>query len=138
MLNRVIPPLKMMVEQIAQWGFLEPIPEAGAAIYDGVYRKLSNDAHLIPDRTLLGRRFVAAKPAFPTAEFSADELKAFIEMLEIVADVGIVLTVNLTARILDDKGFMDQQLEVLRPRMRDVLPRGYCGDWTFELTHDCE
>lgn len=131
LLNRAVPPLRTMVEQIAQWGLLDPIPQGTAAIYDGVYWKLSDDAHLIPDKTLLGRRFTAGKDAFPTLEFSDDELSALIEMLEIIADIAIVLGLNLIANILNDAGFVERQLSPLRPRMREVLSHGFCGDWRF-------
>jgi hypothetical protein len=129
-LSRVVPPFKTMVEQTAQWGLLAPIPEPAApTIYYGVYWKLSDDAHLIPDKTLLGRRFAAEKPISPTVEFSAGDLKAFIEMLEIVADIGIVLSLNLAARILPEARFAERQFQALGPRMREILPHGYCGDW---------
>jgi hypothetical protein len=128
-LNRVLPPFIAMVEQVAQWELLDPIPEPARAIYRGVYRDLSSAVHLIPDKTLLGRRFVAGKPAFPTIEFSADDLKAFVDMLEIVANVGMVLSLNLTAKILPGKGLVESQFDALGVRMRQVLPRGFCGDW---------
>ncbi len=133
-LNRVVPPLRMMVDQIAEWGLLAPIASesAASAIYDGIYWKLSDDAHVIPDKTLLGRRFVAGKEAFPTVEFSAEELNAFVEMLEIVADVGIVLGLNLIAKIIDDSAFVESRLRPLRRRMRKVLHRGFCGDWKIQ------
>jgi hypothetical protein len=119
-----------MVEQIAQWGLLAPIPEPTASIiYNGVYWKLSEDAHLIPDKTLLGRRFAGGKPAFPTVEFSTADLKGFVEMLEINADIGIVLSLNMAARVLPDAKFAERQYHELRPRMREILPHGYCGDW---------
>jgi len=130
-LNRVVPPFRMMVDQLAQWELLAPIAKerAASAIYNGVYWKLSDDAHVIPDKTLLGRRFAAGKEAFPTVEFSAEELSAFIEMLEIVADIGIILSLNLIAKILPDTGFADAQFQGLVPRMRATLPRGFCGEW---------
>jgi hypothetical protein len=129
-LSRVVPPFKTMVEQIAEWGLLAPIPDpAASTIYGGVYWKLSEDAHLIPDKTLLGRRFANGKPSFSTAEFSPDELYSFTEMLEIVDDVGILLSLNLAARILPDARFAERQFKALGPRMREILPHGYCGDW---------
>jgi hypothetical protein len=131
LLNRAVPPLRAMLEQIGKWGLLDPIPDPAATIYDGVYWKLSDDAHVIPDKTLLGRRFAAGKEAFPTVEFSADELSGFVEMLEIVSDIGIVLGLNLIANILNDAGFVERQLSPLRPRMREVLSHGFCGDWRF-------
>jgi hypothetical protein len=128
-LNRVVPLFKMMVEQVAHWGLLDPIADPAPVIYDGVYWKLSDDAHLIPDKTLLGRRFVASKPAFPTVEFSSDDLRGFVDVLEIVSDIGIVLSLNLTAQILRETGFVDRQLQALSPRMREILARGYCSAW---------
>jgi hypothetical protein len=130
-LKRAVPSLRMMVDQIAEWGLLAPIAteRAASAIYDGIYWKLSDDAQVIPDKTLLGRRFVAGKEAFPAVEFGAEELNAFVEMLEIVADIGIVLSLNLIAKIIDDAGFVESRLGPLRRRMRKVLQRGFCGDW---------
>lgn len=127
--TRVVPPFRVMVGQVAEWGFLHPIADPAATIYDGVYWKLSEDAHIIPDKTLLGRRFVAGKEAFPTVEFNADELRAFIEMLQIVADIGIILSLNLISKILGDVRFLESQVSPLRPGMRKVLSRGFCGDW---------
>jgi hypothetical protein len=51
-------------------------------------------------------------------------------MLEIVADIGIVLSLNLAARILPDVRFAERQFQKLIPRMREILPHGYCGDWS--------
>lgn len=130
--TRVVPRFDLMVAQMAEWGLFHPIPDPAATIYDGVYWKLSEDAHVIPDKTLLGRRFAADKEAFPTVEFSAEELSAFVEMLEIVADIGIVLGLNLLAKILPDTGFADGQFQALAPRMRTTLPKGFCGHWKSE------
>jgi hypothetical protein len=133
LLNRVLPRFIDMIEQVAEWKLLEPIPCADAveAIHRGVYWELSKAVHLIPDKTLLGRQFSAGKSAFPAIEFSPDELTAFVEMLEIVADVGIVLSLNLTAAIHPDKAFVAKQFDPLCVRMREVLSRGFCGDWNL-------
>ena len=130
LLNRDIPPLRTMVEQLEQWGLLAPIPEPITAIYDGIYWKLSDDAHLIPDKTLLGRRFVSGRNASPTLEFDGDELSAFIEMVGIVADIAIVLSLNVSAEILNAE-FVERQLASFQPRMREVLPQGFCSEWQF-------
>jgi hypothetical protein len=106
-LSRAVPPLKVMVDQIARWQLLAPIgnEHAASAIYDGVYWKLSDDAHVVPDKTLLGRRFAAGREAFRTVEFNAEELSAFIEMLEVVSDIAILLALNLVAQVINDVGF---------------------------------
>ena len=130
-LTRVLPPFRAIVEQVAEWGLFAPIPEPASAIYGGVYRDLSSAAHLIPDKTLLGRRFVVGKPAFPTIEFSADDFESFMRLLEIVADVGMVLSLNLTSKILPEKEFVKRRFDTLGVKMRQILPRGYCGDWKF-------
>jgi hypothetical protein len=61
--------------------------------------------------------------------WGADELQALIEKFEIVADIGIVRGLNLCAKILHDQRLMDAQLEALGAKMRELLPRGYCGEW---------
>lgn len=113
-----------MVEQVAEWRLFRPIPDPVTVIYEGLYWELSSAAHLIPDTTLVGRRFVTNKPMVPMIEFSANDLARFARLLVILVDIGIVLTVNLVKALRADDDPIEERLLSIVAKAREVLPNG--------------
>jgi hypothetical protein len=126
-LSRVVPPLKKMLEQVTAWGLLRPIEEPLLAIYEHLYWELSKDAHLIRDKTLLGRRFVAGKGPLPTIQYNAEDLESFVEALRLVVDVGIILSTNLVSLIRAQHGAVPRKFPELNEKVEKLLPDFYAA-----------
>jgi len=124
-LSRVVPPLKKMLEQVTAWGLLRPMEEPLLAIYEHLYWELSKDSHLIPDKTLLGRRFVAGKGPLPPIEYNAEDLDSFVEALRCVVDVGILLSANLVSFIAAQHGEVPKKFPELNEKVEELLPDFY-------------
>ena len=126
-LSRVVPRFKKMLEQVTAWGLLRPIEEPILAINEHLYWELSKDAHLIPDKTLLGRRFVAGKGPMPSVEYDAGDLESFVEALRCVVDVGIVLSTNLVSLIGAQHGGVPKKFPELNEKVEKLLPDFYAA-----------
>jgi hypothetical protein len=126
-LSRVVPSFKQMLEQVVAWGLLKPMEEPLLAVHDHLYWELSKDAHLIPDKTLLGRRFIAGKGPSPLMEFNSEELESFIEALRCVVDVGILLSINLAKSTTVHGGGVPAKLAALREKVQKLLSDLYAA-----------
>jgi len=124
-LSRVAPNFKRMLEQVAAWEMLKPMEAPVPAIHEHLYWELSKDAHLIPDKTLMGRRFVEEKEAFPLIAFHPEELDSFCGALGCAADVGMVLSLNLVLMIGDLDDSFHARLAGFDARVSTLLPGLY-------------
>jgi len=94
-----------MVEQLAEWRIFDPIENPLKYVYDDIYKELSADIHVVPDRTNIGRRLLAEKELFET-EVIPDEINKYTETLHKVMDIGIVAELN----ILEDLTNMNEKV----------------------------
>jgi hypothetical protein len=125
-LSKVAPNFKKMLEQVAAWEMLKPMEAPVPAIHDHLYWELSKDAHMIPDKTLMGRRFIEeTKGAFPLIAFRPEELDSFCGALSCVADVGMVLSLNLVRSIGDLDDSFYAKLADFDARVSTLLPDLY-------------
>ena len=104
-LSKIIPNVKSMVEQLAEWRIFDPIENPLKYVYDDIYKELSADIHVVPDRTNIGRRLLAEKELFET-EVIPDEINKYTETLHKVMDIGIVAELN----ILEDLTNMNEKV----------------------------
>ena len=133
-LSRVAPNFKRMLEQVAAWKMLKPMEFPVPAIHDHLYWELSKDAHLIPDKTLMGRRFIEEKKeAFPLIAFHSEELDSFCGALGCVADVGMVLSLNLVLSIGDLDDSFRAKLADFDARVSTLLPDLYTAKLLRQL-----
>ncbi|MCD6482923.1 MAG: hypothetical protein J7K83_01480, partial [Candidatus Aenigmarchaeota archaeon] len=82
---------RIVLEQLSSWKILDPYN------HDDVYRiykKLSQDVHVIPDKTDIGRRLLQEKDMFETTIIQA-ELEEFLKLLHKVMDIAIVIELNI-------------------------------------------
>ena len=107
------PNFREIVEQIADWNIFDPIQDPVELVNDKIYGELSNNAHVIPDKTDIGRRILSQKELFKT-EVNPDELSKFVKVLHEVVDIGIIIELN----ILSD--WINQDREV-KNRLRERL-----------------
>jgi hypothetical protein len=94
-LFRAVPSLKVIVEQLSVWKMFEPISNPMTEIYDDLYGRLSQDTHLIPGKTMMGRLMVAGKDASVLFEPSQEEFDRFFELMRQVAEIGAVALFNV-------------------------------------------
>jgi len=106
-----------MVEQLAEWRIFDPIENPLKYVYDDIYKELSADIHVVPDRTNIGRRLLAEKELFET-EVIPDEINKYTETLHKVMDIGIVAELN----ILEDLTNMNEKV------------RKWLNEWLFVIT----
>lgn len=111
-LRKLVPPLRVVIEQLAEWGIFESIHDSINKVY-GIYGDLSAEVHVIPDKMDIWRRLLSAKDLFETDVIS-DELSKFTKVLKEVVDIGIVVELN----ILSD--WINQDKEV-RTKLRERL-----------------
>ncbi len=104
------PSVKTIVEQLSEWGMLEPIEKPVEALYN-IYKKLSADVHVIPNNTDVGRRLLLEQE-FYEVKVIPKELTKFMSGLHDVVDIGIVIELNtLSEWIIQDKKIMDKLAE---------------------------
>ena len=107
-LRKIIPYVKSIVRQLADWKIFDPIQgiiDPVEYVYD-FYRELSADVHVAPDKTNIGRRLLAEKELFEVKAIP-DELDKYAEVLHKVMDVGIVVELN----ILEDIVIKNEELK---------------------------
>jgi len=101
-LEKIVPKVKPIVKQLANWKIFDPIQESPEEYIYRFYRKLSADVHVVPDKTNIGRRLLADKELFKT-QVIPDELNKYAEDLHRVMDIGIVVELNILEDVLNEK-----------------------------------
>ena len=102
-----------IIEQIAVWNIFNPIQDPMELVYNKIYGDLSNNVHVIPDKTDIGTRLLSQKDLFET-EVIPDELSKFMKVLHEVVDIGVVIELN----VLSD--WINQDREV-KTKLRERL-----------------
>lgn len=108
-----LPNFREIIEQIADWNIFDPIQDPVELVYNKIYRELSKNVHVIPDKTDIGKRLLSQKDPFET-EINLDELSKFVKVLHEVVDIGIVIELN----VLSD--WINQDREV-KTKLRERL-----------------
>jgi hypothetical protein len=122
-LVKLIPNLKTIVEQLESWGVLHPIPTE--LIYEEIYRELSEDVHVFPDKTDIGRRLLQKKDLFETTVIP-EELDKFLDIFHKVIDIGIVIELNILSDWIEQNGEVKAKLKERLPILKDLeLSYGY-------------
>jgi len=80
-----------VIQQLAEWDILEPY--SPKEVYD-VYRELSAEVHVIPNRIDLGRRLLREKSIFE-AQIVPEELTMYLKSLHKTMDMSIVIELNI-------------------------------------------
>lgn len=106
-LKKLIPSSKKIIEQLSEWGILDPI--SGNVIYE-IYTNLSADVHVIPDKTDIGRRLLKGKHLFETTVIP-EELNKFFNFLHKVMDIGIVIELNILNNWIRQNGIIKDKLK---------------------------
>jgi len=116
-LRKIVPSVRSIVEQLANWEIFDPIQriiDPVEYVYD-LYKKLSADVHVAPDKTNIVKRLLAEKELFET-EVIPDELNGYAEDLHRVMDIGIVVELNILEDILNEKSkkWLNERLDVIK------------------------
>jgi hypothetical protein len=95
------PSNELMLRQLAKWGVFEGI-EAPITTVSHIYRKLSGDVHAHPNRTGVGRILIyRRRDLFKQKKVMRRVLAEYLRDLRKVADVGIVMTINILKENLE-------------------------------------
>lgn len=88
-----IPSFSVIVKQLVDWKVID-ISQGYEVVYNGLYRRLSKDVHVIPDSTDIGRRILREKDLFKI-NVIPEELNKFMKTLCEIMDIGIVVELNV-------------------------------------------
>ena len=88
-----VPTFLVTVNQLIEWEIID-IPNPFAVVYEKLYTDLSEDVHVVPDATDVGRKFLAEKD-FMEIEVIPEELAKYMNTLHEVMDLGIVVELNI-------------------------------------------
>jgi len=89
------PPVKTVLCQLSDWGILRSIDDPITTAYQ-IYGRLSEEVHVLPDRTDIGRRLLL-KPEKLLEEHLVmpEHLREHLDLLHQVIDVGTVVLANI-------------------------------------------
>lgn len=89
------PSIPTIIKQLAYWEILDPIKNAHQPIWN-LYRMLSKDVHVIPDRTDVGKiLLIKPEELFVRKKVFPHLLDEYLECLKEVMDIGIVIELNI-------------------------------------------
>ena len=94
------PNIKTIVSQLAQWDIFNPIPDPITTIYKGIYGRLSADAHVVPNRTDIGKRILNMPSQIFDQEILQDPLSEYAHCLHEVMDLAIVVELNVMRNLI--------------------------------------
>lgn len=110
--EKLIPKPKIIIKQLSAWKTLNPYHLDD--VYE-IYKKLSQEVHIIPDKTDIGRRILRKKEIFEV-EIILEELEKFLKVLHKIMDIAIVIELNILSdwiSSLKDKTKIRERLQVL-------------------------
>jgi hypothetical protein len=92
--------IKQIINQLSQWNIFDPIPNPQEKIYNEIYRRLSSDVHVIPDKIDIGKRLIAQEEGLFEQGVLRETLREYsLELLEIM-DIAIVIELNIMKDII--------------------------------------
>jgi len=107
--------VKTIVEQLDEWGMFTPIPKAADLIYQDIYRKLSVDVHVVPDRTDIGNRLTSGASEVFERKVLPEVLREYAELLHQIMDVSIVVELNVMGDLVREYGDVGGQIRARLP-----------------------
>jgi hypothetical protein len=110
----------IMLRQLAKWRIFQGI-QAPVTTVSHIYRKLSKDVHAHPNRTGIGRILIyQPSELFKPKKVLRRVLSEYLKDLRKVADIGIVITMNLLKENLEQfPQTRDQVRSPFQQRFRD-------------------
>lgn len=130
------PSVSKKLRQLTEWGIFDGVPNAFDLIY-GMYGKLSQNVHVLPDYTDIGRVMLSEEIPFGERKVMPSYLSEYHELLFTTIDVGMVVTLNILgqniknfkeirdhlASILDDGRFISLDLKHTPNRIVELLQK---------------
>lgn len=95
------PDVKTIVQQLEHWGMFNPIPDPTTSIYKEIYGRLSEDVHIIPDRTDIGKRILSAPNQIFDQKVFQRTLCEYAHCLHEVMDLAIVIELNIMRDLIE-------------------------------------
>ena len=99
--TKIMPTIKVIIQQLEKWSIFDPIPDPLQYVYD-IYKELSADVHVTPKNITIGRRAYNDKNLF-APEIIPQEMDKYAKTLQMVMDIGIVVELNVLGDIIDEE-----------------------------------
>ncbi len=112
-LKKLVPKPRIIIEQLFDWKILDPYQQN--EVYE-IYKILSKEVHVIPNKTDIGRRLLYGKNIFEV-EVIQEELEEFLKLLHKVMDVAIVIELSVLSdwiARLKDKSKLKERLQTFK------------------------
>ncbi|OQB05026.1 MAG: hypothetical protein BWY21_02066 [Parcubacteria group bacterium ADurb.Bin216] len=93
-------PLLSIIGQLSQWKILEPIADPNEVIYNKIFKDLSANVHVIPDKIDIGRRLLTDEGILFKSEVLCQELNSFCQNLLELMDIAIIIELNVLADLI--------------------------------------
>lgn len=123
-LKKLIPPPKICINQLNEWGIFNPVSDAKNRIYN-FYSRLSANIHVVPDEIDVGRRLLSQKDLYEI-EIIPDELNNYCKQLQEIMDIGIVIELNILQDLITQNKEVQNNLKERLKLLEDLhLPFAY-------------
>lgn len=109
--------VKTIVQQLDEWGMFNPIPEAANLVYQDIYRKLSADVHVVPDRTYIGSRLTSGTSEVFDRGVLVEVLHEYAKWLHQIMDIAIVVEPNVIGDFIRKHKEVGEQIMVRLPEL---------------------
>jgi len=103
---------RVVINQLSAWKILDPYKQD--EVYK-IYKKLSQEVHVIPNKMDVGRRLLRKKRIFEV-EIIPGELEEYLKVLHRIMDIAIVIELNVLSdwiTQLKDKTSLKERLQAL-------------------------
>ncbi len=132
--NTYWPSVHSMLGQLVEWGIMDGIDDPERNIY-GTYGRLNAEVHVMPDNTDIGKILVNEGKPFERRKAVLKSLKGYLEVLHMVMDVAMVVSLNITRdnieeydsvrdnlrSLISDKQFQALNLTLTRSRIDSII-----------------
>jgi hypothetical protein len=114
------PSVRTIVRQLDHWGMFNPLARAEAWVHGHLYRRLSADVHVVPDRTDAGRRLVSDHTELFTRDVMPEALREYAVLLHQVMDLAAVVELNIMRGYAAEHGEVRQKLDARLPTLGEL------------------
>lgn len=115
LINRIR--IRDVIKQLFEWGILRPV-ENPDTIYE-MYRYLSREVHVMPNRTDIGRRILCGGEPF-NVELLVEELEKLFEQLNRLMDIGIIVELNILEDWINGSERVKDKLKKIVPDLKGL------------------
>jgi hypothetical protein len=114
------PSFRTIVRQLEEWGIFNPLTDAEDQIYEGIFRRLSADVHVVPERTDIGRRLAVGISDISEQILLPDTLREYSSLLHKLMDLAIVIELNIAKDLVEEYDEVKTNLKSRSPTFEQL------------------